>query len=240
MKRISLEDDDDASIKSEMKMMRQCGDHSNIVNFYGKFTQDNGAPENAENDIEIEDGISYWLVMELCVCSALDIIERLQKPFSERQAACIIRDALHALEHLHSLKMIHRDVKAANLLLTQDGRTKVADFGVSANLSITSMKRWSVVGTPYHMAPEVIAETGYGPAADVWSIGITAIELVQGHTPLHNIHPMRALFKIAAAPPPTLDEPSKYSPQLNDFIKACLQVLAILMSFHVLERRQEP
>lgn len=143
-------------------------------------------------------------------------------PFSEQHIAAVCCAILKGLNYLHSKRKIHRDVKAGNVLLTEDGDVKLADFGVSAQLNNTISRRQTVIGTPYWMAPEVIQETSYDGKADVWSLGITAIEIAEGKPPLSGIHPMRAIFMIPNKPPPTLSDTEKWSPEFNDFIAQCL------------------
>lgn len=115
-----------------------------------------------------------------------------------------------------------RDLKAGNILLSMDGKAKLADFGVSAQLNNTLSKRKTVIGTPFWMAPEVIQESSYDGKADVWSLGITAIEMAEGMPPHFNVHPMRAIFLIPSKPAPRLTDPAKWSNDFNDFIKVCL------------------
>lgn len=122
---------------------------------------------------------------------------------------------------------MHRDVKGHNILLTEQGQVKLVDFGVSSHLAATMARRNTSVGTPYWMAPEVIAceqqlDQSYDSRCDVWSIGITAIELAEGDPPMSDIHPMRALFQIPRNPPPNLSKPDMYSVELCDFISECL------------------
>ncbi|NXT56412.1 MYO3A protein, partial [Pluvianellus socialis] len=131
------------------------------------------------------------------------------------------------LQHLHENKTIHRDIKGNNILLTTEGGVKLVDFGVSAQLTSTRLRRNTSVGTPFWMAPEVIAceqqlDSSYDARCDAWSLGITAIELGDGDPPLADLHPMRALFKIPRNPPPTLQQPELWSPEFNDFINKCL------------------
>jgi len=128
------------------------------------------------------------------------------------------------LEYLHgNANVCHRDIKCGNVLLTSDGNVKLADFGVSAELSNTLNKRKTVVGSPYWMAPEVIRESHYDGRADVWSLGITAIEMAEGAPPHANLHPLRAIFVIPTKPAPTLADPDNWSPEMLDFIRFCCQ-----------------
>jgi len=133
----------------------------------------------------------------------------------------ILRDALKGLNHLHKLKRIHRDIKAGNILLNDECVAKLADFGVSGQIKDFT-KHHTVIGTPFWMAPEVIQEE-YDKEADIWSLGITAIEMAEGKPPYYNIHPMRAIFMIPTRPPPKLSNPDQWSPEFISFVAACLQ-----------------
>mmetsp|Transcript_34067 Transcript_34067/g.62784 ORF Transcript_34067/g.62784 Transcript_34067/m.62784 type:complete len:610 (-) Transcript_34067:191-2020(-) len=125
------------------------------------------------------------------------------------------------LEYLHKKEICHRDIKCGNVLLTNDGHVKLADFGVSAELTNTINKRKTVVGSPFWIAPEVIKEAHYDGRADVWSLGITAIEMAEGAPPHSNLNPLRAIFLIPSKPAPTLADPDIWSPEMMDFIRVC-------------------
>ncbi|KAJ3370862.1 Serine/threonine-protein kinase 25 [Kappamyces sp. JEL0680] len=165
---------------------------------------------------------SLWIVMEYCSGgSCLDRMKR-NGVFTESAVSIILHETLKGLEYLHGLGRIHRDIKAANILLTEDGGVKLADFGVSGQISATISKKNTFVGTSYWMAPEVILRSAYNTKADIWSLGITAWELVHGLPPKANIHPMKALFSIPRDEPPRL-VPGKFSALFCEFVGKCLE-----------------
>uniref|UniRef100_A0A673L8J2 non-specific serine/threonine protein kinase n=1 Tax=Sinocyclocheilus rhinocerous TaxID=307959 RepID=A0A673L8J2_9TELE len=185
------------------------------------------------NIISLLDAIFFegwlWILIEYCPGGALDdIMLELERGLTEQQVSEVCCQTLQALSYLHQQHIIHRDLKAGNILLTMDGQVKLADFGVSAKNDNTLQKRSTFIGTPYWMAPEVImCETSkdnpYTTKADIWSLGITLIEAAEMEPPHHSLNPMRVLLKITKSPPPTLSNPRQWSSHFQDFLRRTLQ-----------------
>ncbi|KAG6812848.1 hypothetical protein H0H92_015946 [Tricholoma furcatifolium] len=207
------------------------GSFGEVYKGYDKRTQKTVAIkiidlESAEDEIEdIQQEIQILSQLDSPHVTRFESMDRYgMKPgvFREEYIAIIVRELLRGLEYLHSEGKLHRDIKAANILLSAGGEVKLADFGVSGQLSGTlSAKKNTFVGTPYWMSPEVIKQSGYDHKADIWSLGITAIELAKGEPPYAELHPMKVLFLIPKNPPPTLD--GNFSKPFREFVSYCLQ-----------------
>lgn len=205
VKRVPV-DEDLGELIEEINVMKECRSPY-VVQYFGSYYKE---PE-------------LWIVMEYCAGgSVMDIMQILGRCLTEPQIACTMASVVQGLRYLHSIRKIHRDIKSGNILLNNEGHAKLADFGVSGQLSDQMAKRQTVIGTPYWMAPEVIKEVGYDVKADIWSLGITCIEMAEGNPPHHNIHPMSAIFLIPSKPAPTLQDPSKWSKDFIDFLSRCL------------------
>lgn len=215
-----------SALSREISLLHSCR-HPNLVHFYGAYllTDENHSEGLSEKDADtLPPPQQIWIALEWmdggCLTDWLDLIGgRIQ---DESIIARICRDITRALEYLHSQNCIHRDVKSDNILLKMTGSIKLADFGYCTQLQSSESKRTSVVGTPYWMAKEVVRGQPYSTPSDIWSLGITILEMAEGEPPYLDLPPLKALFMIATEPPPTLQMPEYWSSELQDYINGCL------------------
>jgi len=189
----------------EIKFMRGIK-HSNTLRYYTCYHKDN----------------DVWIVMEICeIGSVLDILNKTDNGLEEKYIAAITIQVLKGLDYLHSqAKTIHRDIKSANLLVTPKGEVKIADYGTAAEADV---QRTTVIGSSYWMAPETIDQRGYDAKADIWSLGITLIEMAEKDPPFFKLEPLEVVRAIVSQPPPTLKNPSEWSSNFREIVKFCLQ-----------------
>ncbi|KAL5040474.1 hypothetical protein RTP6_007477 [Batrachochytrium dendrobatidis] len=215
VKVVFLKEDELRETLLEMEILERCN-HPNITKYYDCYLK----------------GLDLWICMEFCGGGSLDSIYRtIKNPLSEDQIAAILYESLNGLDYLHNkANLIHRDIKAGNVLLTDEGQVKLADFGVSAQLQSPSGRANTFIGTPYWMAPEVIMtdpdstsgrDATYDSKSDIWSLGITAIEIAEKNPPLSDIHPMRALQLIPKSEI-GFAKPKNFSKPFIDFVSQCL------------------
>ncbi|XP_031619496.1 serine/threonine-protein kinase mig-15 isoform X5 [Contarinia nasturtii] len=218
IKVMDVTEDEEEEIKLEINVLKKYSNHRNIATYYGAFIKKSPAGKDDQ----------LWLVMEYCGAgSVTDLVKSTKgQSLKEEWIAYICREILRGLSYLHTNKVIHRDIKGQNVLLTDNAEVKLVDFGVSAQLDRTIGRRNTFIGTPYWMAPEVIAcdenpDATYDNRSDLWSLGITALEMAESQPPLCDLHPMRALFLIPRNPPPRLKS-KKWSKKFHGFIETVL------------------
>ncbi|KAJ8950087.1 hypothetical protein NQ318_017812 [Aromia moschata] len=218
IKVMDVTEDEEEEIKLEINVLKKYSNHRNIATYYGAFIKK--SPPGKDDQL--------WLVMEYCGAgSVTDLVKSTKgQSLKEEWIAYICREILRGLSYLHSNKVIHRDIKGQNVLLTDNAEVKLVDFGVSAQLDRTIGRRNTFIGTPYWMAPEVIAcdenpDATYDNRSDLWSLGITALEMAESQPPLCELHPMRALFLIPRNPPPRLKS-KKWNKKFHGFIETVL------------------
>jgi len=211
VKVVEVEGEDDSAIRREIDIFSSLCDSDLVVRYGGCYRKGN----------------NLLIAMEYCDAGSVqDVIKIRKRQLSEEQIAAICAQVVRALVYLHSKHVMHRDIKSGNILLTEKGEAKLADFGVSAKLQNTMAKKNTVIGSPYWMAPEIIsskAHEGYDMRADIWSLGITAIEMADTEPPRYDIHYARVIFIIAQKPPPTFKNEKEWSPEFLDFTSKCLQ-----------------
>ena len=196
------------SFKKEVDILKEC-ESPYIIKFYGCYAKKG----------------EIWIIIEYCDSgSVLDLMRAVPCTFDEYQIASIIEMVLLGLNFLHEKKKIHRDVKCGNILLNRDGYAKLGDFGVSTSLATSLSRRVSKIGSPYWMSPEVITQNKYNSKTDIWSLGITCIEMAEGDPPNHNLRHYQVVKVIVQKPPKGLSFPEKWSPEFNDFVSKCLTV----------------
>ncbi|XP_041482923.1 TRAF2 and NCK-interacting protein kinase-like isoform X2 [Lytechinus variegatus] len=218
IKVMDVTEEEEEEIKLEINVLKKYSHHRNIATYYGAFIK-KGVKGHDDQ---------LWLVMEFCGAGSVTDLVKATKgnALKEEWIAYICREILRGLSHLHANHVIHRDIKGQNVLLTEDAEVKLVDFGVSAQLDKTIGRRNTFIGTPYWMAPEVIAcdenpDATYDNKSDLWSLGITALEMAEGQPPLCDMHPMRALFLIPRNPRPKLKS-KKWNKKFMDFVDKCL------------------
>ena len=196
------------SLRQEIQILKQCK-CPHVVRYFGSYLK----------------GDDLWLILEYCNAGSVsDLIKSTDRTLNEFEIASILYQTLEGLVYLHDTKKIHRDIKAGNILLDNRGNAKLADFGVSAQLQHTYDKKGTLTGTPYWMSPEVLSNSEYNKKTDIWSLGITAIEMAEGEPPYSHINYMRAMWVIQNNPAQGLTMPEKWSKEFAGFVARCLTV----------------
>lgn len=205
---------DTKKLQREIDIMKKIPHCPEVVTYHGCYVKDD----------------MLLIVMEYCDGGSVMDVLRLPHKLTEEQIAASCAAVVKGLHHLHkTVKIMHRDVKAANVLINSKGEAKLADFGVSAQLNTTAQRQKTVIGSPFWMAPEVIDQadaehaTGYDSKSDIWSLGITALEMAEGKPPHYELQPIKAILKIPNEPPPKLKDPHKWSEEFSQFLTKCLQ-----------------
>jgi len=212
VKFIEINEDDGGDLQNEIEILKATTLCDFVVRYSGSYLKEN----------------YLMIVMEYCDGgSVLDVMQVCNRALTEKQIAAVCMHVLKGLNFMHGNKILHRDIKAGNVLLTREGRAKLADFGVSTKLLTTIQKHKTVVGSPYWMSPEVIVApngaNGYDHKADIWSLGITAIEMAETKPPHYDINPLRVIFVIPNRAPPTLKPDGGFSSEFKDFVEQCLK-----------------
>jgi len=211
VKFIEISEDGGEDLQNEIDILKTTAECNFVVKYFGAYKKEN----------------YLMIVMEYCDGgSVLDVMQATNAGLTEPQIASVLYHMLKGLSYMHGHKILHRDIKAGNVLLTSEGKAKLADFGVSTKLLTTIQKHKTVVGSPYWMSPEVIVAqngaNGYDHKADIWSLGITAIEMAESKPPHYDINPLRVIFVIPNRAPPTLQKPELWSANFQDFVAKCL------------------
>eukprot|EP01084_Bolivina_argentea_P054510 99953_1 len=207
IKIVPIETDNTKELIREIAILSKCRSKY-IVNYYGSYRHLD----------------EIWITMEYCIAGSIgDIIKITKHTLSESEIAIIAKHILSGLKYLHKNNIIHRDIKCGNILLSDSGQCKLADFGVSAQLAQTISRRNTVIGSPYWMAPEVLKQNNYNQKADIWSMGISIIEMADGRPPLSNLHPLRALLQIPSNPSPQITNINNKSQSIHSFLSLCLE-----------------
>jgi len=197
---------DQESMKKEIEILKKCN-HENIVRYYGSATKEN----------------YLWIMMDFCGAGAvLDLMRKAKITLTEKEIGYILHTSLRGLAYLHKTGIIHRDIKAGNILLTEQADVKLADFGVSSQLNEKLTRSKTFVGTALWMSPEVLNQEPYDFRADIWALGITAIEMADGHPPHYEKNLMRAMVSIPMAPPPKVKQPENFSSGFIDVLSKML------------------